>query len=148
MWHGVTCRNDRGRGRGVDNRFWRTTARCFPRSWRESCSGAPVRADPPPGASRVIADNGCSRRAIRSSLRRRRIPATIPEGRDQQATGCAAAGQGAPTGLRPHCLPTPHCRRRLRQPSHAVSCLVTRFDDKTAISYQGVIDLATLLIWL
>lgn len=34
--------------------------------------------------SRVLADKGYSTRAIRTELRRRRIPATIPERRDQQ----------------------------------------------------------------
>jgi hypothetical protein len=35
--------------------------------------------------TRVLADKGYSSRAIRTYLRRRHIPATIPERRDQQA---------------------------------------------------------------
>ncbi|WP_372502743.1 transposase [Streptoalloteichus tenebrarius] len=42
-----------------------------------------------------------------TSLRRR-----FPNAVTSRPTDCAAAGQGgahAPTGLRPHCLPPPHC---------------------------------------
>jgi hypothetical protein len=49
--------------------------------------------------SRVIADKGYSSRAIRRHLRRRRIPATIPERRDQQANRArpGSAGGRPPT---------------------------------------------------
>ncbi|GAA3578071.1 hypothetical protein GCM10022222_73540 [Amycolatopsis ultiminotia] len=56
--------------------------------------------------------------AIRCYLRRRRIPATIPERRDQQAN-------------------------RFKQ----FRAIATRFD-KTAISCRGMVDLTTLLIRL
>ncbi|OXM65384.1 hypothetical protein CF165_23990 [Amycolatopsis vastitatis] len=66
--------------------------------------------------NRVLADKGYSRRAIRSYLRRRHIPATIPERRDQRGN-------------------------RLKQ----FRAIANRFD-KTATSYRSMIDLATLLI--
>nr|WP_253669554.1 transposase [Streptoalloteichus tenebrarius]BFF04023.1 hypothetical protein GCM10020241_56980 [Streptoalloteichus tenebrarius] len=63
-------------------------------------------------------------------------------------TGCAAAG---PPGRPPAFDRTDYPRRtvveRCVNPSHAVPRDRDRFD-KTAISYQGVIDLATLFITL
>jgi transposase len=98
--------------------------------------------------SRVLADKGYSSRAIRSYLRRRHIPATIPERRDQQANRLRRGRAG---GRPPAFDRTAYKRRnivercfnRLKQ----FRAIATRFD-KTAISYRGMIDLATLLIWL
>ncbi len=98
--------------------------------------------------SRVLADKGYSSRAIRTYLRRRRIPATIPERRDQQANRLRRGRAG---GRPPVFDRTAYKRRnivercfnRLKQ----FRAIATRFD-KTAISYRGMIDLATLLIWL
>ncbi|WP_344621325.1 transposase, partial [Actinosynnema pretiosum] len=97
---------------------------------------------------RVIADKGYSSRAIRSYLRRRRIPATIPERRDQQANRRRRGRAGG----RPPAFDrsayrrrnvVERCFNRLKQ----FRAIATRFD-KTATSYQGMLDLATLLTWL
>jgi transposase len=97
---------------------------------------------------RVIADKGYSSRAIRSYLRRRGIRATIPERRDQQAN---RARRGR-TGGRPPVFDSiaykrrnvvERCFNQLKQ----YRAIATRYD-KTAMSYQAMIDLATLLIWL
>lgn len=98
--------------------------------------------------SRVIADKGYSTRAIRAELRRRHIPATISERRDQRAN---RRRRGQTGGRRPAFDPIAYRRRnvvercfnRLKQ----FRAIATRFD-KTATSYRGMIDLATLLIWL
>ncbi|QKV76040.1 IS5 family transposase [Amycolatopsis sp. Hca4] len=98
--------------------------------------------------SRVLADKGYSSRAIRSYLRRRRIPATIPERRDQQAN---RRRRGRAGGRPPAFDRTAYRRRnivercfnRLKQ----FRAIATRFD-KTATSYRSMIDLATLLLWL
>ena len=97
---------------------------------------------------RVLADKGYSSRAIREYLRRRRIPATIPERRDQQANRQRRGRAGG----RPPAFDTVAYRRRnivercfnqLKQ----FRAIATRYD-KTALSYQGMIDLATLTLWL
>ena len=98
--------------------------------------------------TRVIADKGYSSRAIRSHLRRRRISATIPERRDQQAN---RARRGSTGGRPPAFDPVAYKRRnvvercfnRLKQ----YRAIATRYD-KTALSFQAMIDLATLMIWL
>lgn len=103
---------------------------------------------PPTRPSRVLADKGYSSRAIRSYLRRRHIPATIPERRDQQAN---RQRRGRIGGRPPvfdriaykHRNIVERCFNRLKH----FRAIATRFD-KTAISYQGMLDLATLLIWL
>ena len=69
---------------------------------------------------RVLADKSYSSKAIRTYLRQRHIRATIPERRDQRAN---RARRGAKGG---------------RPPAF----------DKTALSYQAMIDLATLTLWL
>ena len=98
--------------------------------------------------ARVIADKGYSSRAIRAYLRRRGIAATIPERRDQQAHRLHRGSHG---GRPPAFDPVIYRRRnvvercfgRLKQ----YRAIATRYD-KTAQSYQSMIDLATLLMWL
>ncbi len=98
--------------------------------------------------ARVIADKGYSTKAIRTHLRERGIPATIPERRDQQAN---RKRKGRAGGRPPAFDRTAYKRRnvvercfnRLKQ----FRAIATRFD-KTATSYRAMIDLATLLIWL
>ncbi len=98
--------------------------------------------------TRVIADKGYSSRAIRASLRRRHIPATIPERQDQQ-TNRRRRGR---TGGRPPAFDratyrrrntVERCFQRLKQ----FRAIATRYD-KTALSYRAMIDLATLTLWL
>ena len=97
---------------------------------------------------RVIADKGYSSRAIRAYPRRRGIAATIPERRDQQAGRLNRGSRGGrppafdPVIYKRHNV-VERCFNRLKQ----YRAIATRYD-KTAKSYQAMIDLATLLIWL
>ena len=98
--------------------------------------------------TRVLADKGYSSRAIRTYLRGRGIAATIPERSDQQAN---RRRRGSAGGRPPAFDPLVYRRRnvvercfnRLKQ----YRAIATRYD-KTAVSYQGMLDLATLLMWL
>jgi transposase len=98
--------------------------------------------------ARVIADKGYSSKSIRAHLRGRGIRATIPERRDQRAN---RARRGRAGGRPPAFDPVIYKRRnvvercfnRLKQ----FRAIATRYD-KTALSYQTMIDLATLILWL
>ena len=98
--------------------------------------------------ARVLADKGYSSRAIRAHLRRRRIRTTIPERRDQR-DGRASRGRagGRPPAFDPVIYKrrnvVERCFNRLKQ----FRAIATRYD-KTALSYQAMIDLATLTLWL
>jgi transposase len=96
----------------------------------------------------VLADKGYSSRANRAYLRHRKIAATIPERRDQQANRVRRGRAGG----RPPVFDksvykrrnvVERCFNRLKQ----YRAIATRYD-KTALSYQGMIDLATLKMWL
>lgn len=108
----------------------------------------PGRGRPWTRPRRVLADKGYSSRAIRDYLRQRGITATIPERADQQAN---RRRRGRVGGRPPTFDPVAYRRRnvvercfnRLKQ----YRAIATRYD-KTALSYQGMIDLATLLMWL
>jgi transposase len=111
----------------------------FPRSGLGRTATRPVR---------VLADKGYSSRAIRAYLRRRRIATTIPERSDQRAHRRRRGRAGG----RPPTFDTVAYRRRnvvercfnqLKQ----FRAIATRYD-KTALSYQAMIDLATLTLWL
>jgi transposase len=97
---------------------------------------------------RVIADKGYSSRAIRGYLRRRGIPATIPERSDQQANRTRRGSRG---GRPPAFDPVIYRRRNIVERCFAqlkqYRAIATRYD-KTALSYQAMIDLATLKLWL
>lgn len=98
--------------------------------------------------TRVLADKAYSTRAIRACLRRRRITATIPERRDQQAN---RQRRGSAGGRPPAFDPIAYRRRNVvercfNRLKH-YRAIATRYD-KTATSYQGWLDLTTLLIWL
>lgn len=108
----------------------------------------PGRGRPWTRPRRVLADKGYSTAAIRSYLRGRGIAATIPERVDQQAN---RRRRGRAGGRPPTFSPRIYRRRnvvercfnRLKQ----YRAIATRYD-KTATSYRGMLDLATLLIWL
>ncbi len=108
----------------------------------------PGQSRPATRPDRVIADKGYSTRAIRVHLRRRGIRATIPERRDQRDNR-ARRGQagGRPPAFDPviykHRNVVERCSNRLKQ----FRAIATRYD-KTALSYQAMIDLATLTLWL
>lgn len=98
--------------------------------------------------NRVLADKGYSSKAIRAYLRRRGIRATIPERRDQRANRARRGAKGGrPPGFdrvayrRRNIIE--RCFQRLKQ----FRAIATRYD-KTALSYQAMIDLATLTLWL
>jgi transposase len=98
--------------------------------------------------TRVLADKAYSSRAIRHYLRRRGITATIPERRDQRANRLrrGRAGGRPPTFDREAYKRrnvVERCFNTLKQ----YRAIATRYD-KTTLSYQAMIDLATLLIWL
>lgn len=98
--------------------------------------------------TRVLADKGYSSRALRAYLRRRGITATIPERADQQTNRHRRGSRGGRPPAFDHAAyrrrnVIERCFQRLKQ--HRA--IATRYD-KTATSYQGMIDLATLLIWL
>jgi len=97
---------------------------------------------------RVLADKGYSSKAIRDYLRQRGIRATIPERRDQRANRDRRGSAGG----RPPAFDriayrrrnvVERCFQRLKQ----FRAIATRYD-KTALSYQAMIDLATLTLWL
>jgi len=97
---------------------------------------------------RVLADKGYSSRANRDYLRRRGIRATIPERRDQQANRLRRGSAGGrPPAFDKDAYKRPNiveqCFNRFKQ----YRAIATRYD-KTATSYQAMIDLATLLMWL
>ncbi|MFE2998554.1 transposase [Nocardia sp. NPDC059246] len=97
---------------------------------------------------RVLADMSYSTRAIREHLRGRGIAATIPERIDQQANRRRRGRNGSrppvfdPIAYRRRNV-VERCFNRLEQ----YRAIATRYD-KTATSYRGMLDLATLLIWL
>jgi transposase len=97
---------------------------------------------------RVLADKGYSSRAIREYLRARRIAATIPERSDQKANRARRGSQG---GRPPAFDPEAYRRRNVVERCFAqlkqYRAIATRYD-KTALSYQAMIDLATLKLWL
>jgi transposase len=98
--------------------------------------------------ARVLADKGYSSRAIRRYLRRRGIRATIPERSDQQAH---RTRRGPAGGRPPTYNPTIYKRRnvveRCFQRFKQYRAIATRYD-KTALSYQAMIDIATITMWL
>jgi hypothetical protein len=85
-----------------------------------------------PGArpGRVLADKAYSSRAIRGSLRRRRIQAVIPEPADQIKArlrkGCKG---GRPPAFDQH------------------RAVATRYDKRDFV-YRGTVDVAAICIWL
>lgn len=87
---------------------------------------------------RLLADNGYSQ------PRYPQLPAPTTHPSDHPS---APAGPAVAADLRSHRLSAPQCCRTLPQPAQAVRAIAARFE-KTTLSYRGVIDLATLLIWL
>jgi transposase len=97
---------------------------------------------------RVLADKGYSSTAIRTYLRKRGIRATIPQRRDQRVNRVRRGSAGG----RPPVFDrvayrrrnvVERCFQRLKQ----FRAIATRYD-KTTLSYQAMIDLATLTLWL
>lgn len=94
--------------------------------------------------SRVIADKGYSSRTIRTYLRRRHIPATIPERADQQANRHRRGRAGGrPTAFDRTAYARRNVVERWFHLPKQIWAIATRYD-KTTTSYRGMIDLATL----
>ncbi|MFI8199493.1 IS5 family transposase [Streptomyces sp. NPDC085942] len=96
---------------------------------------------------RVLGDKGYSSKAIRTWLRRRGIPHTIPEGADQARNRARRGSRGG----RPPAFDrevykrrnvVERCFNRLKQ----WRGIATRYD-KTAQSYEAAVTLASLLMW-
>ncbi len=97
--------------------------------------------------ARLLADKGYSSRANRELLRRRDIPHTIPEPRDQQNNRRRRGSKGGwPVGFSAAAYRNRNvverCFNRLKQ----WRGLATR-TDKHAHNYQGGLLLASVLLW-
>lgn len=97
---------------------------------------------------RVLADKAYSNRAIRASLRRRGIAATIPEPIDQQANRT----RRGPRGGRPPTFDAlrykdrnvvERCINKLK----AFRSVASRYD-KRAYMFAGTVDVASIRVWL
>jgi transposase len=97
---------------------------------------------------RILADNAYSSRAIRNSLRRRGIAATIPEPADQQAN---RARRGPRGGRPPTFDPAKYKQRnvveRCINKLKAFRAVASRYD-KREYMYQGTVDVASIRVWL
>jgi transposase len=97
---------------------------------------------------RLLADKAYSNQAIRSSLRRRQIKATIPEKSDQQK---ARLAKGSAGGRPPAFDPKSYEQRNTTERAHnrlkAFRAVALR-TDKREFVYNGTIDVASIRIWL
>lgn len=97
---------------------------------------------------RVLADKAYSSRAIRASLRRRGITATIPEPADQQAN---RARRGPRGGRPPTFDPVRYKERnvveRCVNKLKAFRAVASRYD-KREYMFAGTVDVASIRIWL
>jgi transposase len=97
---------------------------------------------------RILADKACSSTAIRSSLRRRGIKATIPEPADQVRNRLRRGSKGGrPPAFDPgaykerNTVERAFCRLRQHR------AVATRYDKRDFV-YRGTVDVASIRIWL
>ena len=97
---------------------------------------------------RVLADKAYSNKAIRSSLRRRGITATIPEPADQAKN---RARRGARGGRPPNFDRQAYKQRNVVERAFAqlrqYRAVATRYDKRDFV-YRGTVDVAAIRIWL
>jgi transposase len=97
---------------------------------------------------RVLADKAYSNKAIRTTLRRRGIVATIPEPSDQQGHRARRGRRGGrppafdSTNYRSRNV-VERCINKLKQ----CRAVATRYD-KREYMYQGSVDVASIRVWL
>lgn len=96
----------------------------------------------------VLADKGYSSRTIRTYLRRRGIPHTIPE-RADQAAGRRRKGRGGgrPPGFDPQKYKQRNVVERCFNTLKQYRGIATRYD-KTSESYLAAVTLASTLLWI
>jgi transposase len=94
---------------------------------------------------RLIADRGCSFPRCRRLLRRRGIPHTIPERRDQRERRAGYPGRppGFDSVVYRRRNVVERCVNRLKQ----WRGIATRYE-KRAVNYQAMLVIASLMVWL
>lgn len=96
----------------------------------------------------VLGDKGYSSRANRELLRRRSIPHTIPEPRDQQGHRARRGGRGGrPVGFDAALYKRRNVVERSFNQLKGWRGLATRYD-KHATNYRGALTYRALLAWL
>ncbi|MFE6738424.1 transposase [Streptomyces tubercidicus] len=99
-------------------------------------------------SARVLGDQAYSSRKIREYLRRRQIPHTIPEKRDQAGHRLRRGSAGGPvTRLRPRNVQAQAQGRMLIGLSKQAGGVATRYD-KLAVRYEVTFQLTLLRPWL
>jgi transposase len=97
---------------------------------------------------RVLADKAYSSRAIRASLRRRGIAATIPEPADQQANRARRGPRGGrPPTFDPLRYKERNVVERCVNKLKAFRAVASRYD-KREYMFAGTVDVASIRIWL
>ena len=97
---------------------------------------------------RLLADKAYSNQTIRSSLRRRRIKATIPQKSDQQKARLAKGSAGGrPPAFDPEAYQQRNTTERAHNRLKAFRAVAMR-TDKREFVYNGTIDVASIRIWL
>jgi transposase len=97
---------------------------------------------------RVLADKAYSSAAIRSTLRARKIKATIPN-RDNEITGRRRRGSrgGRPPVFDETAYKTRNVVERAINKLRQARAVATRYDKRDFV-YRGTIDVASIRIWL
>jgi len=97
---------------------------------------------------RLLADKAYSNRTIRSSLRRRRIKATIPEKSDQQKARAAKGSKGGrPPAFDTEAYQKPNTVERLNNKLKAFRAVALR-TDKREFVFNTTVDVTSIKIWL